>query len=57
MLLFATLALVSLYAWEDLGETGPMLVWFGALPLLVTSILLAVAILVVSAFDSGSSTP
>jgi hypothetical protein len=57
MLLFAVLALVSLYAWEDLGETGPMLVWFGALPLLVTSILLAVAILVVSAFDSGSSTP
>ena len=54
MLLFAILAVVSLYAWNDLGDTGPTLVWFVALPLLVTSILLAVAVLVWSAFGSDS---
>jgi hypothetical protein len=54
MLLFAVLALVSLYAWNDLGGSGPLLVWFGALPLLVISILLAVALLVWSAVGSDS---
>ena len=54
MLLFAILALVSLYAWKDLGGTGPLLVWFGALPLLVISILLAVALLVWSVVGSDS---
>ena len=54
MLLFAILALVSLFAWEDLGDTGPTLIWFAALPLLVTSILLALALLVWSAFEQQS---
>ena len=49
MLLFAVLALVSLFAWSSLGAAGPRLIWFGALPLLVISILLAVALLVWSA--------
>ena len=54
MLLFAILALVSLYAWKDLGGTGPLLVWFGALPLLVISILLAVTLLIWSVVGSDS---
>ena len=53
MLLFAILAVVSVVWWRDLGTTGPALVWFGALPLLVISILLAVALLVWSAFESN----
>lgn len=54
MLLFAIIALVSLYAWKSLGGTGPLLVWFVALPLLVISILLAVALLVWSVVGSDS---
>jgi len=54
MLLFAILSIVSLLYWADLEETGPLLVWFGALPLLVISILLAVTLLVWSAFESKS---
>ena len=54
MLLFAILAVVSLVWWNDLGTTGPALVWYGALPLLVISILLAVALLVWSAFESNA---
>ena len=54
MLVFAIVSLVSLYAWKDLGGTGPVLVWFVALPLLVISILLAVALLVRSALGSDS---
>ena len=54
MLLFAILSIVSLLYWQDLEETGPLLVWFGALPLLVISILLAVAVLVWSPFENKS---
>jgi len=54
MLVFAVVALVSLYAWNGLGSSGPTLIWFVALPLLVISILLAVALLVWSTFGSDS---
>ena len=49
-LLFAVLAVTGLFAWDSLGDTAPMLVWFGAIPLLVLSILLAIALLVCTAF-------
>jgi hypothetical protein len=45
-LLFAVLAVTGLFAWDALGETAPMLIWFGAIPLLGLSILLAIALLV-----------
>ena len=54
MLLFAVLSLVSLFWWRDLGDVAPALVWFGALPLLAISILLAVALLARSAFTPDS---
>jgi hypothetical protein len=45
-LLFAVLAVTGLFAWDSLGDTAPMLIWFGAIPLLGLSILLAIALLV-----------
>ena len=54
MLVFAIVALTSLFMWNSLGRSGPTLVWFLALPLLVISILLAVALLVWSVFGSDS---
>jgi hypothetical protein len=54
MLLFAILAVGGLIYWQDLGESGPTLIWYGALPLLMTSILLALTLLVWSAFDQPS---
>lgn len=49
-LLFAVLAVTGLFAWDALGDTAPLLVWFGAIPLLVLSIFLAIALLVCTAF-------
>jgi hypothetical protein len=54
MLLFSAISVGSLIYWQDLGDTGPTLIWLVALPLLGTSILLAVALLVWSAFQSDS---
>lgn len=54
-MLFAALAVGGLVTWQPPdGGTGGMLVWYGALPLLVTSIVLVVVLLVVSAFQSDS---
>ena len=48
-LLFVILGVTGLFAWDSLGDTAPLLVWFGAIPLLVISILLAIALLVCTA--------
>ena len=53
-MLFVVLAVAALATWEgDDGGTGRMLVW-GAIATLVISMLLAVATLVVSAFQSDT---
>lgn len=53
-MLFVVLAVAALAAWEgDEGGTGRMLFW-GAIATLVISMLLAVATLVVSAFQSDT---
>jgi hypothetical protein len=49
-LLFVILGITGLFAWESLGDMAPMLVWFGAIPLLVLSILLSITLLVCTAF-------
>ena len=51
-LVFALVALVPVVAPEALGTTGIHLFWYLGLPLLVLSTLLAVTLLVVSAFQS-----
>jgi hypothetical protein len=48
-LLFAVLAIAGVFAGDDMAPT--LILWAG-LPLLVISILLAVALLVISAFHS-----
>jgi hypothetical protein len=53
VLLFVILSLTALFSWDSLGDTAPLLVWVGAIPLLVAAILLAVALLVVTAFFSN----
>ena len=53
-LLFAILAVVVIVSWKDLQETATTLVWFGVLPLLSLAILLALALLVVSALTPRS---
>jgi hypothetical protein len=53
-MLFVALSLTCVFAWDSLGDTGPMLARFGAIPLLSVSILLALVLLVVSAFQSNS---
>lgn len=53
-ILFAILAVVSLFYRRDLGDSWPLLVWYGVIPLLALSILLAVALLVWSAFARDS---
>ena len=45
-LLFVILGVTGLFAWDSLGDTAPLLVWFGAIPVLVISILLAITLLV-----------
>ena len=53
-LLFAILAVVVIVSWKDLQETATTLVWVGVLPLLSLAILLALALLVVSALTPRS---
>lgn len=50
-LLFAALALAGLFGGEALGGMGPTLVLWVGTPLLVLSILLSVALLILSAFQ------
>ena len=52
---FVVLTLTALFAWEALGETAPALVWYGAVPLLVLAILLAVAIMILAPFASTAA--
>ncbi|MFM7108435.1 MAG: hypothetical protein ACKOZU_07535 [Planctomycetaceae bacterium] len=54
MLLSAVVALAALFYRQDLGETARTLVWYVAIPLIVVSIVLAVTLLVWSAFDTES---
>ena len=51
-LLFAVLAIAGVFAGDALGDMAPSLILWAGLPLLVISILLAVALLVISAFHS-----
>ena len=52
-LLFVALALTGVFGWESLGgDTATMLFTFGAIPALAVSLLLATALLFVSAFQS-----
>jgi|LakMenEpi03Aug12_release.lakeMendotaPanAssembly.Ray.scaffolds.fasta_scaffold370662_2 hypothetical protein len=53
-LLFAILAVVVIVYWKDLQGSAMTLVWFGVLPLLSIAILLALALLVVSALTPRS---
>ncbi|NBW86249.1 MAG: hypothetical protein EBR23_05355 [Planctomycetia bacterium] len=53
-LLFAILAVVVIVYWKDLQDSAMTLVWFGVLPLLTIAILLALALLVVSALTPRS---
>ena len=50
-LLFAALALAGLFGGDAFGDMVPMLILWIGLPLLVVSILLAVALLILSAFQ------
>lgn len=49
-LLFAALALVVLFGGESLDGMGPTVMLMVGMPLLVISVLLAVALLILSAF-------
>jgi hypothetical protein len=52
-ILFVVLASTGVFAWESLGDdTARMLFRFGAIPALAVALLLALAVLVVSAFQS-----
>ncbi|MCE9629774.1 MAG: hypothetical protein K8S94_03515 [Planctomycetia bacterium] len=53
-LLFAILVMAAIFAGDSLGDSAPLLVYWGAIPLLATAILLAVVLLVMSAFSSDS---
>ncbi len=53
-LLFVILTLTALFGWASLGDVAPALVFYGAVPLLAVSILLAVALLVMAALASDS---
>ena len=46
--------LTAILARSSLGDLGPMLVYYGAVPLLGLGILLAVVLLITSAFSSHS---
>ena len=52
--LFVILGVTGLFAWDSLGDTAPLLVWFGAIPVLVISILLAITLLVCMALFSDA---
>jgi hypothetical protein len=53
-LLFVVLMATAIFANSSLGDSAPLLVYWGAVPLLVVSILLAITLLVMSAFSSDS---
>jgi hypothetical protein len=53
-LLFVVLAIAAIVAMESLGDTGPLLVLYGGVPLLGISILLAISLLVIAATTSDS---
>jgi len=53
-ILFAILGITFVFAWEPLGEAQATLVWYGALTLLVLAILLAVAALIIAAFQTNA---
>jgi hypothetical protein len=53
-LLFVILTATALFAGGSLGTAAPLLVYWGAVPLLAVAILLAIALLLVSAFSSDS---
>jgi hypothetical protein len=48
-LLFAVLMLTAILAHASLGDVAPLLVYFGAIPLLGLGIILAVVLLITSA--------
>jgi len=53
-LLFVILTATALFAGGSLGTAAPLLVYWGAVPLLSVAILLALSLLLVSAFSSDS---
>jgi hypothetical protein len=53
-LLFVVVTITALVALESLGDTGPLLVLYGGVPLLGISILLAISLLVIAATTSDS---
>ncbi len=53
-MLFVILMMTAIFAGDSLGESAPLLVFWGAVPSLGISILLAVALLIMSAFSSDS---
>lgn len=53
-LLFVILSMTALFAGGWLGTSAPLLVYWGAIPLLVIAILLTISLLIVSAFSSDS---
>lgn len=53
-LLFVILMLTAIFAGSSLGDAAPLLVYWGAIPLLGIAIFLAVVLLVISSFSSDS---
>jgi hypothetical protein len=53
-LLFVALMLTAILARESLGASAPLIVFWGAVPLAGLGILLAVVLLVTSAFSSDT---
>ena len=53
-LLFVVLMLMAILARSSLGDVAPLLVYWGAVPLLGLGIVLAVVLLVTSAFSSDT---
>jgi hypothetical protein len=53
-MLFVALVLTALFAGAMIGDSAPLLVYFGAIPLLGLGILLAFVLLIASAFSSDS---
>jgi len=53
-LLFVVLMLTAILARSSLGDVTPLLVYFGAVPLLGLGIILAVVLLITSAFSSDT---
>ena len=51
-LLFVVLMLTAIFARSSLGDADPLIVYWGAVPLLGLGILLAVVLLITSAFSS-----